>query len=217
LDGTEFFCSQKLGCPHCLTRKRANGKTESDHSMLSATVVTPGHFKVVPLAPEFIAPQDGAEKQDCERNAVRRWFAKHGARLAPNLARRGSCLYGASSNFPPHRLERGLETAAGVRPTRSLSCRLSPDQEKFAAPERSVRPSTRWTSVRKVREGETTNNLFGFLTTEPNAIVGAVRAKAMPVILTKPNEIEMWMSAPAPEALKLHRALPDDVLRIVAR
>ena len=41
LDGTEFFCSQKLGCPHCLTRKRANGKTESYHSMLSATVVTP--------------------------------------------------------------------------------------------------------------------------------------------------------------------------------
>ena len=40
LDGTEFFCSQKLGCPHCLTRKRANGKTESYHSMLSATVVT---------------------------------------------------------------------------------------------------------------------------------------------------------------------------------
>src|SRR5271167_902169 len=83
LDGTEFFCSQKLGCPHCLTRERANGKTESYHSMLSATVVTPRHSKVVPLAPEFIAPQDGAEKQDCERNAVRRWFAKHGARLAP--------------------------------------------------------------------------------------------------------------------------------------
>src|SRR6202045_4437368 len=83
LDGTEFFCSQKLGCPHCLTRKRANGKTESYHSMLSATIVTPGRSKVVPLMPEFVAPQDGAEKQDCERNAVRRWFAKHGARLAP--------------------------------------------------------------------------------------------------------------------------------------
>jgi putative SOS response-associated peptidase YedK len=76
---------------------------------------------------------------------------------------------------------------------------------------------TRWTSVRKVREGETTNDLFGFLTTEPNAIVGAVHAKAMPVILTKPDEIEMWMSAPAPEALKLQRALPDDALRVVAR
>ena len=82
-DGTEFFSSQKLGCPHCLTRKRANGKTESYHSMLSATVVAPGHSKVVPLTPEFIAPQDGAEKQDCERNAVKRWFEKHGGRLAP--------------------------------------------------------------------------------------------------------------------------------------
>jgi len=59
--------------------------------------------------------------------------------------------------------------------------------------------------------------LFGFLTTEPNAIVGAVHAKAMPVILTKPDEIEMWMSASAPEALKLQRALPDDALRVVAR
>ena len=81
-DGTEFICSQKLGCPHCLTRKRANGKTESYHSMLSATVVAPGYSKVVPLTPEFIAPQDGAEKQDCERNAVKRWFEKHSARLA---------------------------------------------------------------------------------------------------------------------------------------
>ena len=71
-DGTEFFCSQKLGCPHCLTRRRSNGKVESYHSMLAATVVAPGHAKIVPLMPEFIAPQDGAEKQDCERNAVER-------------------------------------------------------------------------------------------------------------------------------------------------
>ena len=51
--------------------------------MLSATVVAQGNAKVVPLIPEFIAPQDGAEKQDCERNAVKRWFGKHHARLAP--------------------------------------------------------------------------------------------------------------------------------------
>ena len=80
-DGTEYFCSQKIGCPHCLTRKRANGKTESYHSMLAATVVAPGHSKVVPLMPEFIAPQDGAEKQDCERNAMKRWLARHHERL----------------------------------------------------------------------------------------------------------------------------------------
>ena len=82
-DGTEFFCSQKLGCAHCLTRKRANGKTESYHTMLAATVVAPAHTRIVPLMPEFITPQDGAEKQDCERLAARRWFEQHHARLAP--------------------------------------------------------------------------------------------------------------------------------------
>ncbi len=81
LDGTEYFCSQKIACPHCQTRKRSNGKIESYHSMLAATVVAPGHSKVVPLAPEFIAKQDGAEKQDCERNAVKRWLDTHAARL----------------------------------------------------------------------------------------------------------------------------------------
>ena len=72
LDGTEYYCSQKLGCPHCLTRKRSNGRVESYHSMLAATTVAPGHNMVVPLMPEFIARQDGAEKQDCERNAAKR-------------------------------------------------------------------------------------------------------------------------------------------------
>src|ERR1700692_489988 len=76
---------------------------------------------------------------------------------------------------------------------------------------------TRWTSVRKVKEGETTNDLFAFLTTEPNAIVAPIHPKAMTVILTKSEEIEQWLEAPAPEALKLQRPLPDDALRIVAR
>jgi len=83
LDGTEYFCSQKLDCPHCQTRKRANGKIESYHSMLAATIVAPGHAMVVPLMPEFIVKQDGAEKQDCERNAAKRWIAAHAARMAP--------------------------------------------------------------------------------------------------------------------------------------
>ncbi len=76
---------------------------------------------------------------------------------------------------------------------------------------------TRWTSVRKVREGETTNDLFAILTTDPNAIVKPIHAKAMPVILTKPDELETWLTAPTAEALKLQRPLPDDGLRIVAR
>ena len=76
---------------------------------------------------------------------------------------------------------------------------------------------TNWTSVRKVKEGETTNDLFGFLTTDPNAEVGAVHSKAMPVILTKPEEIETWMTRPAGEALQLQRPLPDGTLKIVLK
>jgi hypothetical protein len=83
LDGTEYFCSQKLSCPQCLVRKRSNGKTEHYHSLLSATVVAPGHKLVLPLMPEFIATRDGEAKQDCERNAARRWLDKHSRRVAP--------------------------------------------------------------------------------------------------------------------------------------
>ncbi len=75
---------------------------------------------------------------------------------------------------------------------------------------------TKWTSVRKVKEGEVTAELYGFLTTEANATVGAIHPKAMPVILTEPDEWEAWLTAPFDEAKALQRPLPDDVLRIVA-
>jgi putative SOS response-associated peptidase YedK len=76
---------------------------------------------------------------------------------------------------------------------------------------------TRWTSVRKVKEGETTNDIFAFLTTEPNKEVGMIHPKAMPVILTTREEIDLWLTLPAAEALKLQRPLPDGALKIVAR
>ena len=79
LDGTEHFCSRKIHCPRCSTRKRSDGGTEYFHAFLGASIVAPGHQQVLPLPPAFIAPQDGAEKQDCERNAAKRWLASNGA------------------------------------------------------------------------------------------------------------------------------------------
>ena len=82
LDGTEYFCSQKLNCGQCLRRKCGNGAVESYHAMLAATIVAPGHNLVLPLMPEFIAPQDGAEKQDCERKEVKCWLSVHRQRVS---------------------------------------------------------------------------------------------------------------------------------------
>lgn len=76
---------------------------------------------------------------------------------------------------------------------------------------------TRWTSTRKVKEGETTNDVFGFLTTEPNKVVGAFHPKAMPVILRTSEEIDTWMTAPTPVALALQRPLTDEELIVVRR
>ena len=78
-----------------------------------------------------------------------------------------------------------------------------------------------WTTWRGTRgtkaspvEGE--HQLFGFLTTEANAVVAPIHPKAMPVILRNEAEFEGWLSAPADVALALQRPLPDDELRIVA-
>lgn len=76
---------------------------------------------------------------------------------------------------------------------------------------------TEWRSVRKVREGETTNDLFAFLTTEPNRVVAEFHPKAMPVILTTQTEIDQWMDRPSLEALALQQPLADDALVVVGR
>jgi len=74
-----------------------------------------------------------------------------------------------------------------------------------------------WRGVRgtKANPIEGGHDLFGFLTTGPNADVRVVHEKAMPVILRTADEIDWWLEAPIDEAVKLQRPLLDGVLKIV--
>ncbi|WP_174021907.1 SOS response-associated peptidase (plasmid) [Agrobacterium fabrum] len=74
---------------------------------------------------------------------------------------------------------------------------------------------TPWKGIRKVRDGEQEYELFGFLTTTPNEVVSPIHEKAMPAILTTPEEVDLWLSAPWEEAKVLQRPLPGKVLVIV--
>jgi hypothetical protein len=78
LDGTEYFSSQKIDCPQCSQRELANGKTNYFHRALTPVIVQAGNENVISLEPEFITPQDGHEKQDCEIAAGKRWINTHG-------------------------------------------------------------------------------------------------------------------------------------------
>jgi hypothetical protein len=86
LDGSEYHCSKNISCQSCSKRKRSDGSEEYFHSFLSATIVKPGDSKVFNLPPEYIQPQDGDKKQDCELKAAKRWFERvssHCAKYKP--------------------------------------------------------------------------------------------------------------------------------------
>jgi len=74
LDGTTYFSSGKIHCSSCLEKHHRGGGITYSHQVLGATLVHPDRKEVIPLAPEPIINQDGHTKQDCERNATRRWL-----------------------------------------------------------------------------------------------------------------------------------------------
>lgn len=72
-----------------------------------------------------------------------------------------------------------------------------------------------WTSIRKLKDGQTTDDLFAFLTCAPNAEVATIHPKAMPVILTEAVEWSTWLNAPWADAKALQRSLTDGSLEVV--
>ena len=83
LDGTDFFSSEKISCPRCSQSKLKNGKTLNRHIAVTPTLVAPGQKSVLALPPQFVLPQDGHDKQDCELAAAGRWLDQWGAHYRP--------------------------------------------------------------------------------------------------------------------------------------
>jgi hypothetical protein len=94
LDGTRYFSSYELECDNCSHATRRNGRTQHYHDALLSVVVAPDNPHVLPGPPEFITPQDGHSKQDCEQAASKRWVNQHLAHYAPwNPILMGDDLY----------------------------------------------------------------------------------------------------------------------------
>src|SRR5437867_1214674 len=76
LDGTGYFSSNAIHCDSCRRKAHRNGSITYHHQMLGAAIIHPDFREVIPLMPEPIVKQDGTEKNDCERNAAKRFITK---------------------------------------------------------------------------------------------------------------------------------------------
>lgn len=102
VDGTGHFSSGEISCPYCCQKTHKNGSTTYYHQMLGAVIVHPDKKNVIPLCPEVILNQDGNTKNDCERNACKR-FLENFRREHPHL--KAILLEdGLSSNAPNIRM-----------------------------------------------------------------------------------------------------------------
>lgn len=73
LDGTGIFSSNQIHCENCCQKEHRDGSVTYYHQLLAASLVHPDQKIVFPFMPEPIQQQDGKEKNDCERNAAKRW------------------------------------------------------------------------------------------------------------------------------------------------
>ena len=78
LDGTEYFSSQNISCKKCSSKTHKDGSKTYAHQVITPVLVHPDINEVISLEPEFITPQDGHDKQDCEIQAAKRWLKQYG-------------------------------------------------------------------------------------------------------------------------------------------
>lgn len=84
LDGTQNFSSSTIHCSSCCEKHLKNGKITYHHQMLVGAVMSPYQKQVLPILFEPICKEDGSEKNDCERNAAKRWLKNYRS-LYPNM------------------------------------------------------------------------------------------------------------------------------------
>jgi len=80
LDGTQYHSSKDIHCAQCTQTCHHDGQITYSHSVITPVIAAPRQSAVIALEPEFITPQDGHDKQDCENAAAKRWLAQHGSR-----------------------------------------------------------------------------------------------------------------------------------------
>ena len=78
LDGTRYYSSNSIHCDNCSQTNHKNGTVTYSHSAVLSAIIKPGTNQAISLIPEYITPQDGHEKQDCETAAAKRWLRTYG-------------------------------------------------------------------------------------------------------------------------------------------
>ncbi len=112
LDGTWYFSSEKI---HCGLRSKIDHKSADDlipQRDVTPVIVAPGQKHAIALRPEFIVPQDGHDKQDCEINAAKRWIDKEAGRYLQALNR--NVTFWVTTSMPTSRSAATCCSTAGT-------------------------------------------------------------------------------------------------------
>jgi hypothetical protein len=117
IDGTDLFSSPKISCPGCTSQTLKNGKTLYRHTAVTPVIVAPKQSHVIPLPPEFVHPQDGQDKLDCELAAAKRWLTTWGEHYSPwGITILGDDLY-CHQPFCQEAIDRGYHVLLVGKPS----------------------------------------------------------------------------------------------------